>query len=73
MFPAQPYHIEIDQSIPQQVQYLQKKVPFHLKRAYKRKLERSKDLGIITEAGIPTMGQLSCSNTQGRQINTPVP
>ena len=41
--------------------------------AYKRKLERLKDLGIITEVGIHTMGQVSCSHTQGRQINTPMP
>lgn len=72
MFPVHSYLIEIDQSIPQ-VQCPQKQVPVHLKPAYKRKLERLKDLGIITEVGIHTIGQVSCSHTQGRQINTPMP
>ena len=48
LFPGQPYHIEVDESIPP-VQHLPRQVPVHLQPAYKRELERLTDLGIITE------------------------
>ena len=48
LFPGQPYHIEVDESIPP-VQHPPRQVPVHLQPAYKRELERLTDLGIITE------------------------
>lgn len=48
LFPGQPYHIEIDKNISP-VQHPPRKVPVHRQPAYKKKLERLKELGIITE------------------------
>ena len=48
MLPGQPYHIEVDESIPP-VQHPPRQVPVHLQPAYKRELERLTDLGIINE------------------------
>ena len=39
LFPGQPYHIEVDESIPP-VQHPQRQVAVHLQPAYKRELER---------------------------------
>lgn len=48
LFPGQPYHIEVDESIPP-VQHPPRQVPVHLQPAYQKELERLKELGIITE------------------------
>ena len=48
LFPGQPYHIEVDESI-HPVQHPLRQVPVHLQPSYKRELERLTDLGIITE------------------------
>ena len=48
LFPRQPYHIEVDESIPP-VQHPPRQVPVHLQPAYTRELERLTNLGIITE------------------------
>ena len=48
LFPGQPYHIEVDESIPP-VQHPPRQVPVHPQPAYKRELERLSDLGTITE------------------------
>ena len=49
LFPGQPYHIEVDESIPPPLQHPPRQVPVHLQPAYKRERERITDLGIITE------------------------
>ena len=48
LFPAQPYHIEVEESIPP-VQHPPRQVSVHLQPAYKRELERLTDLGIINK------------------------
>lgn len=48
LFPGQPYHIQVDESIPP-VQHPPRQVPVHIQPAYKKELERLLELGIITE------------------------
>ena len=48
LFPGQPYHIELDDSMPP-VQHPPRQVPVHLQPAYKRELERLPDPENITE------------------------